>query len=166
MSWTMGVMLLTSLAGCGSMPKFYGGKIIPEKNLIVLKNGGPHENKWANEDVIINYTYTRNDGRLEISGTIDFDDRLKYNFDNLDYFDLWIYFTNSENKIIGHLLVSPMTFLNQIEEMDFNKTYVLPPTAKAMVFSYRGSVHEGGGSGGDNLQDGGSTWTFWKPPHS
>jgi len=157
------LLLLTGLSGCGLLPKHYGNTIIPENNLNALKTGGPHEDTWSTEDVILNYRYTQKAGQLTISGTIDLVDSLK-SYDKLDYLDFWIYFTNSENKIIGQLLISPITFFNQVEETAFEKTYTLPPDAKAIVFSYRGSVSESG-SGGDGIRDGGTTWVFWKAPH-
>ena len=160
---TIGLVLLASLAGCGSLPKYYSDKIIPENNLIALKTGGPHENNWVTEDLLVSYLYTRNEDQLKISGTIDFADNLKA-FNKLDYFDFWVYFTDSENKIIGHLLISPFTFFDQVEKTAFEKNYTLPAGANAMVFSYRGSASEGGSGGGDSLRDGGISWTFWKTP--
>ena len=157
------LVLLTTPVSCGLVPKHYANKIIPEKNLIALKTGGPYENSWVTEDLLVNYHYTRNADQLKISGTIDFDDHLK-GFDKLDYFDFWIYFTSSENKIIGHLLISPFTFFDQIEKTSFEKTYTLPAGAAAMVFSYRGSASDGSSGGDDSVRDGGISWVFWKTP--
>jgi len=161
-SGTIG-LLLVSLAGCALLAKNYGNKIIPEKNLIALKTGGPYEGTWSTEDVIFNYRYTRKDGQLTISGTIDFADSLK-SFDKLDYFDFWIYFTNADNKIAGHLLISPKTFFDELEASTFEKTLTLSPDLKAMVFSYRGRASDSGSGGGDSIRDGGTSWIFWKTP--
>lgn len=159
------VCLLTTLVACGSIFRSYKGLTVPAENLIALQNEGPHEGSWQTEDVSINYQYTKDVDNFKISGLIDFDESLKANYNRLDDFMLRIYFVNSENKIIGNLPVSPFTFFDRIEETSFKRNVVLPPDTHAMVFSYSGSVSEGGSAKGRQGEGGGGGWNFWKLPH-
>ena len=160
---TMSLFLLSTLMGCASFSSNYKGLVVPPENLIALKNEGSHEGKWETEDISVTYRYTRNVDSLKISGLIDFDDRLKGNFNRLEDFDLWVHFVNSENKIADNIRISPFTAFNQIEAAPFERNITLPPETQAIVFSYRGHVGEDS-TGGTDKPDGGISWTFWKTP--
>ncbi len=158
------ILMISILVSCSSLSFSYIGLTVPENNLIYLKNEGTHEGLYQTGDITVNYTYSKNEGRLKISGLINFDNSLKYNFSRIDYFDLWIHFVNSENKIIKNISVSPITFFNEIEATPFEKILELPPDTKAIVFSYSGRVSDGGSSSKDEVGGGGSSWKFWKTP--
>ncbi len=157
------LLLLTALVSCRSIFKGYNGLIVPAENLIVLQNEGSIEGKWQTEDISVNYLYSKNVDHLKISGRIDFDDSLKYNFNRLNDFTLWVHFINSDNTIVGNLLISPFTSLDMIEEISFEKNVELPSDTQAIVFSYSGHVSEGG-SGQYGPGDGGVSWSFWTTP--
>jgi len=151
------LFLLSTLVGCTSFSSNYKGLVVPSKNLILLQKEGSHNGKWQAEDISVSYHYTRSVDVLKISGRIDFADSLKGNFTRLEDFDLWIYFVNSENKIVGNTGTSPFTAFNEIEAAPFEKIVELPADTQAMVFAYSGRASDVGGEG--ELHH-----TFWKTP--
>jgi lipopolysaccharide assembly outer membrane protein LptD (OstA) len=157
------LLLLTSLVSCRSVFKGYNGLTVPAENLIVLQTEGSSDGKWETEDISVNYLYTKNADQLKISGRIDFDDSLKYNFNHLYDFTLWVHFINSDNIIVGNLIISPFTFFDQLEETSFEKNVTLPPDTQAIVFSYSGNASDDS-TGGHDRQDGGGSWIFWSTP--
>ena len=158
--WPLVILMISILVSCGSLSFTYKGLTVPEKNLIYLKNKGSHEGKWQTVDISVTYLYTRSADILKISGLIDFDDSLKFNYSHLNDFDFRIYFVNSKNIITGNIRIYFYTAFNEIEAAPFEKNGELPADTQAIVFGYSGRVS------GDGGQDSfGNSWRFGKTPH-
>ena len=162
-SGIIAIGLLLGLLGCRHGVFTYNGRIVKPENRIPIMEGGPHTAVWKAEDLTVNYRYQRQDGTLEISGTVAFADHLVYNFRDFSNFILTLYFTDADGKILGDHTLTGAGMGQPIEEIPFHRRPALPPGAAGMVFGYQGRAVDM--SGGDAFGvEGATDWEFWKTP--
>jgi len=153
----------STIIACSAGFFTYNGLVIDEGNLIPLENGGPHDGILKTNDLALMYRYTRTENNLMLSGEIHFNDRLQYNYRQLDKFYLWIHLIDSENKIAGYENLYTHGYYLRIDNISLTKTVQLPPDIKAFSFSYSGRVTEGGCC--DEKFGGGISLDFWRTPN-
>lgn len=153
----------STIIACSAGFYTYNGLVVDEDNLIRLESGGPHDGVLKTNDLKLMYRYTRKENNLMISGEIHFNDRLQYNYRQLDKFYLWIHLIDSENKITGHVNLYTHEHYLRIDDISLTKTVQLPADIKAVGFSYSGRVIEGGCC--DEKFGGGTSLDFWRTPN-
>jgi len=133
-----------------------GGTVQADKRISLL--GGEHFGTWKTFDLTIPYRYARNQDRLELSGEVDFSNRIKFNFQIMESFFVTVMLLNDQGTVLQNVDVgSSFYFADSDDPIKFAKTFVVPPGTTAMAFSYTGTAR-GIGSNGDTNTD------FWDFP--
>ena len=160
----LSISVLVFTACHGRLPDHSGGTVDAENRIALLK-GGPHKGSWNTRDLAVNYNYNLNTNVIQLSGLVEFEDYLHYNFTLLDHFSLWIYFVGEEGNIVGDRVIAMADYRKRIENIPFNYNLELPKNAQGIAFGYDGRALEVG-SPDQNNDGGGTSWDFWKVPRS
>jgi len=158
-------LFLGALVACQSSFFSYRGATAEQEWRIALLEGGPHKGFFRTRDLSMHYRYLRDLDNLQLSGVVELDDSLKYNFRSIEYLFLQVNLLDAEGKVLESKLVLTSDHLQLIEELPFKRSLELPPGTTAIAFSYTGRVREGGGTG-RVLEDAGDgdSWDFWMTP--
>jgi hypothetical protein len=128
------------------------GKTVPENKRIELLDGGPHQNRWQSRDLTLTYEYTRQSGKLGISGQVTFK-RAK----RLERFGLEANLIDAEGKVLLQQQIAYAGGRRQYETVPFESELSAPEGTWGVAFSYSG-VTRGVGEGA------GSPNSFWQTP--
>jgi len=142
----------------------YRGAFVDMENRIALLENGPHEGIWKTRDLAVNYRYKTKANMLQLSGQIEFNNHLQYNFTSLDHFSLSIYFIDEEGKILGYKTIAIAGYRKRLKNISFDHNIEMPSNVNSISFGYDGRASEGGGSD-KSIHGGGDSWDFWKVPH-
>ena len=140
------LLLLLTLIACQSSQFSYRGKEVVEESRIVLKQGGPHEGVWKTKDFTFNYTYTREAGKLKISGDLILDDYY-WNMEIMDFIFFRVNYIDSDGKLQDSKPLWSTTYKGWDYEWFIKREIDLPEYAKSIGFSYVGSMRQAGGGG-------------------
>ena len=147
--------LLTVVIACQTNLFTFKGATVKEGISVPLKEGGPHSGKWSywDDEVIINYTYTKSPSTLQISGEVDliFGSRTNHT----EHFFLRLHFIDADSKIIDTKVIVNAGYFQPVETYRFAETLEVP--AGTLAFSYDGKLTSGNSSDDDG-------WTFWMDP--
>ncbi len=135
------IFLLNIGSGCVPISKqFVGNTLAPKQEVIKLQSGGPHMDSWQNFDVKIDYEYKQNDDVLNISGRAVLGQHYVMTFDNLDDLELYLFFIDSNSRVLGTNMLARSVTQNIAETLQFNESYKSPPGTTAISFGYKGHV--------------------------
>ena len=95
------LFLMIILVSCQSGFFSYTGALVERKNRIDLPEEGAHKGLLKTGDLSVHYSYARDSNKLQLTGFIEFDDSLKYNFSSIENFAFDVHFVNSDSKVIG-----------------------------------------------------------------
>ncbi len=138
--------------------------ILPDER-IPISDTGSVAGKWQAQEVIIEYRYDRVPGGLEMSGTLDFIDSIKYNFGLLNYFNAGVIFGDADGRVLGTapLLVTRQSGLERWSGERFRRRVPMPYGSRVFAFMYQGEVAEAGGGRGRGGGWGNSTRLWFYP---
>ena len=125
-------------------------KTVPEKKRIELLEGGPYKGEWKTRDLTLIYEYSREPGRLLMSGVVKF-----RSYKTLDDFSLGANLIDAEGKVVHKHRIASAGGRRQIEEIPFESEVKLPSETWGVAFSYKGTVRGIG-------QGAGSPTSFWQ----
>ena len=112
-------------------------------NRIPLLEKGPHSGSLENNDLYLEYQYIRNENQMLISGFVELNGRLKYNFDRVDFFYLTVNFLDSDGLLLKRIRILNVSPLDRIDvKWDFKRKLVSPPETTAIAFGYDGELRE------------------------
>ncbi len=157
----IGVLLAVAVgSGCQLKQLSYEGTIATQQDNIALKQGGPHEGRWEDSNIIVNHTYSNQAGAFEFSGDVELARRLTNTFRTVNNFAVRANFMDEEKNILKSIVI--VHAANQpIRMWRFTQNFDKAPEVRSMNFSYSGRAMEGGtlGRGGD-----GADTFFWRVP--
>lgn len=157
------LVLAAALTACQGKISGYEGTIATQEERIALKSGGPHEGRWQDDNLIVDYQYFRKPDTMTVEGTVRLTRRLTGTFRMVQNFSVRANLLTAEGKIVKSLVIV-VVGNSVIRPWTFKRTTECPPEVTAMNFSYRGRASEGTrGMGGLRRSDGVST-SFWKNP--
>lgn len=141
---TLFMALLFSLGvfGCQSAATFHVGHKVPAGESVPLDTGGPHQGTWESFEVVIPYTYVQRAGTLEIAAMARLGDHYRSLYDNLNRFDLDLYFLDASNTVLVTTAVTSSFRQSTNEPISFKRTLAIPAGAVAFSFGYQGEVSE------------------------
>jgi hypothetical protein len=143
------IILLSGLALIGCRSDNYVGKIVPQKNRIALKQGGPHPGVWSGNHMKFRYSYFKTPSQIEFSGSLSLVDIPASA--NKARIGLWVHFLDSEGRIIRDRTVYSSNMFWEGKKI-IQKNLNPPAGTKGMAFSYEASVGSGLGDGALKFQ--------------
>ena len=156
------LMLLVVTVGFGCQVKqvSYVGTTATQVDNIAIEPGGPHEGRWEDNNIIVEYTFDNKPDGFEFSGTLELTSRLHMSFRTVNNFSVRANILDEEKTVLTSMVIVGAG-RQAIRVWRFARSFDLPPAARWINFSYSGRAAEGGtlGRGGD-----GSDMFFWRVP--
>ena len=151
------------LTACVHVGMTWKGVTAKQEDNVALMTAGPHEGIWRTHDLVINYSYSEDNGVLDIEGMIDVAYHIEVGFMTLNNFSVYMNLLDESNLVVDSRLIALTGRGIPIRTFQFKQQVDVPGAATAINFSYTGIATEGGtvltaGS------DGGSSYSFWKNP--
>jgi hypothetical protein len=131
------LIIIAGLPGCQSLLNYKSG-IVSDPNQIVALSGTESESTWQNRDVKITYRSAVNNGKLEISGKLEFANRF-IEYSSLDEFNLILTLVDPQRNVLDMIGIASTAYA-AFEPLSFKKAITLPPNASGMAFFYTGGV--------------------------
>jgi hypothetical protein len=156
--WTL---LFIAIVACGIRLSPNKGKIVPEANRILLKDGGPHESVWKTKHLSVAYSYTNNRETLFLHCDVDLNKRVFGGMDVIDHLFFSVNFIDANGKITKTKVIWNPGFSEVVRKQSFKSELDIPPDTRGMVFSYMGRARE---TQGGSIDSGVVTFDFWKNP--
>ena len=135
-------------------PDAGAGSVSPADRLSIT--GASYSGQWKGNDLTVEYSYSRDQGQIDLSGNIRFADFMVLGYSNLMYFRLGAVFTDENGRVIKE--IGLVTNRDAFEPIPFHRKISVPPNAVSMAFSYDGKAVESGNDGGSGLT------AFWHYP--
>ena len=113
---------------------------------------------WKGQDLTVKYTYSADQGQMELSGNIRFADYLPLGFTVLHDFRLSVIFLDQNGRVLEERGLA--TNRGGFDPIPFQARLTLPPGAVFIAFSYQGDAIDSASGGGG----GGGHTSFWYYP--
>ncbi len=157
------IVCLTFFSGC---MLGISGRLMAENKKIPLKHGGPHIGVFDTNDIVFEYSYTKKDNLMKISGNLEFAGAIT-NDSYLNYFSLSIYLADKDGKIISSRSFYNLGRGKEIDTWKVRRTIGIPKGAEYFAFGYSGQTMEVGGESGSLIMGGSNSygWDFWQVPY-
>ena len=158
--WLLALSIVL-LTGCQGILLTYKGAIVREGYLIALTDGTQRSGFYQSSDLTIEYRWVRSGNELLLSGLVKFTPRIRNGFNLISYFNLSLFFTDAQGKILEDRRIGAPGSGDPNDPMHLSEKLLLPPGTANMAFSYSGQARFSG-SGGKG--DGGGDMPFWQVP--
>lgn len=143
----------------------YRGAVARQESRLPLREGGPHRGFLKTQDLSVRYHYWREQGNVELSGSVELAKSLRYNFTTLEHLFLEVHLLDAEGRVLESKGVLTSEYRHMVRKLPFKRSLELPPGTTAIAFSYTGRVRDGGGAGRVSGDAGdGDSWDFWMYP--
>jgi hypothetical protein len=152
------------LAACVHVSWNWKGATAKQEDNVALMTAGPHEGIWRTHDLVVNYSYTEDNGNLNMEGTIDVAYHIQVGFTSLSNFSVYLNLLDESNLVVSSRLIAMAVGGSPIRTLRFEEQLDVPGTATEINFSYSGIATEGGSVHTAGSDDGGSSYSFWKNP--
>ena len=153
----MGVilLLLLPLTACQSKRVTAEGRTVAPERRISLPAEGSASGSWQGKnDLTVNYTVTRTQDTLQISGDIVLDRR--HSRKKLNTFTCSLVLIDANGAVLTVSGIATAGGRNEVERVAFSHEQQLPPPARFFAFSYSGQT--------SGVGDQGSPKQFWSVP--
>lgn len=152
------IAALLSLAACQLTPRVAIGKFVKEPDRICLNKGGVQGINWGSPDINLMAQCQIRDQEIAISGDIRFASHLAYNYISLEYFRIYVHFTDDSGKVFQkNLLAVNSGHMKPLEDIRFNRTFKLSKAVGCLAFEYEGRAI-------DDSEDSAIGWWFSHSP--
>lgn len=149
----------------GGLLALFLGVVVACQGRLALREGGPHRGSWKTQDLSVHYHYWREQGNVELSGSVELAKSLRYNFTTLEHLFLEVHLLDAEGRVLESKGVLTSEYRHMVRKLPFKRSLELPPGTTAIAFSYTGRVRDGGGAGRVSGDAGdGDSWDFWMYP--
>jgi len=155
---------ITTFSGCAT-PSYVGRVAKPESGVALL-SGDVHELQWQTGDLTIYATYALASNQLELVGHVELQNKLKKeSFPIVNYLRIVSHALDGAGIILSSytLYIAQRDTGHDFVKWTFERSYPIPDGTRALTFSYRGRVGEGGRNR-RSRGDGRSSWDFWYTP--
>ena len=159
------LVAMVGCAGCGAMS--YSGQVANPESATPLLQGDVRQLNWQTIDLLINATYALSPGQLDLAGQVELQPRLAH-YPVLGYLSVDVHALDGEGIILASypLWSAPARRELFFVDWSFQRHYAVPDGTRALTFSYRGQMRDGGGGKGrlQERDDGSVIWDFWRTP--
>ena len=154
------VLAVAAVSGCQITPVSLEGTTATQKENVALKQGGPHQERWEDSSIIVQFSFNSQPDGFAFNGSVELAPRLEKTYRTVTNFSVRANFLDEEKTILKSIVIV-MASNQPIRQWGFAQRFDLPPEARFINFSYSGRAMEGGtlGPGGD-----GTDTFFWKVP--
>jgi hypothetical protein len=104
-----------------------------------------YSGEWKTSDLKVEYSYSKDQGQMDLSGNIRFANYLINGYSNLHNFHLGAIFLDENGKVLQEIGLA--TGRGPLDAISFHHKVNLPSNAAFMAFSYQGDATSGGGNG-------------------
>lgn len=104
-----------------------------------------YSGQWKSSDLTVEYSYSKQQGQMDLSGNIRFASYLANGYSNLHDFHLGAIFLDENGKVLQEIGLA--TNRGPLDAISFHHKVNLPSNAAFMAFSYQGNATSGGGNG-------------------
>ena len=115
-----------------------------------------YSGRWKGNDLSVEYSYSKDQGQIDLSGNVRFSYSLVMGYTDLRSFQLGAIFLDENGKVLEEIGLA--TNRGSFDPIPFSRRINLPSNAVFMAFSYQGKAFE---SGNDK---GGGITSFWHSP--
>lgn len=156
----MGMVLL--VFGCRSLILDPRGHLVPREKRITIPDSGEQKGVFKNEDLTLAYQMLRTAGRLQISGSLQFADRIAKNFPLIKYFHLGVLLLDEQGKILDVVNLTSVSYYRTQwavlpdYPLSFSTLILVRDDTRSIAFNYTGNAV-------DPTTDGGMM-DFWEYP--
>jgi hypothetical protein len=105
-----------------------------------------YSGQWKGNDIAVEYSYSKDQGQMDLSGNIRFSNALTLGYSRLQEFRLGAIFLDQNGRVLTE--VGLVTNRDSFDPISFHRRISLPPNAVFMAFSYEGIAIESSKSGG------------------
>jgi hypothetical protein len=158
--WLLAVSII-ALTGCKGFLLTYKGAVVRDGYLIALTDGTQRGARYESPDLTIDYQVLRNGDDLQLSGLAKFTPAIRNAFTMISYFDLSVFFTDAQGKILEERRIATPGSDDPEKQMRIREKLLLPPGTANMAFSYNGQARDNSGAGEDR---GSGEMPFWQIP--
>ena len=162
------MLILVGITACaGSGATSYTGRLAKPESMVMLSPGDARELKWQTNDLIIDAVYALGPNTLDLSGLVQLQSRLQH-YPIVSRLRIQVHALDGDGVIVGSypLWSAGHNASHHFINWAFQRNLVVPENTRALTFSYRGQMRDGGsrmGRLGDREGDGVS-WDFWHTP--
>jgi hypothetical protein len=143
------VLLILLLAGV--FISICRGQTLNPANQITLSAQGQQSDKFTAPDLTVNYTYTRTDGDMQITGTVQFGMNIQGNYAVVQTFQLGLALADAQGNVLRQQGLTTAFDSNVGDAINFSTTVTVPAQAASMAFTYTGQAYSGGSGGATNF---------------
>jgi hypothetical protein len=104
-----------------------------------------YSGQWKGYDLTVEYSYTKEQGQIDLSGNIRFATYLALGYSRLHDFRLGAIFLDENGSIVEEIGLA--TNRGSLDPIPFKRKINLPSNAISMAFTYQGNATSSGGNG-------------------
>jgi hypothetical protein len=132
------------------------GQRVKDGKQIQLSQSGEQTGQYRTEDLAIDYRYSRTGDKLQLSGTVRFNNSFQLMFPTVNAFSLALVLADTQGMILDQQGITTANGQKPTEPLSFSKTLVISSQTQSMAFRYTGVAY-GGGSDKSRMN-------FWDVP--
>lgn len=138
--------LLPLATGCTDTSMLYQGAPVTSVPIVTLQEGVPVAGRWETFDLVIDYTYKKNNDKLEIAGQARLGDHYRENYEGISRMQTYLFFLDQDARVLETaFFVTPWSGSNE-DIQEFSKFYTVPASTTGISFGYSGAVNGMDGS--------------------
>lgn len=139
------IAALFSLAACQGASRVAAEKFIKVQDRMPVEKNSATEIKWDSRDINLTARCQMQGQEVVISGNIRFASHLVYNYTSLEYFRIYVHFTDDSGKALQkQLLAVNSGYLKPVEDIAFERTFKLSEAVCCLAFEYEGRAVDDG----------------------
>ena len=152
------IVVILSLAACQWTSRVAVGKHVTEQDRICLENKSAAGINWGSPDINLMAQCRIRDHEIAISGDIRFAPHLVSNYNSLEYFRIYVHFTDDSGRVFQkNLLAVNSGHMKPLEDIKFNRIFKLSEAVGCLAFEYDGRAI-------DDSEDSAIGWWFSHSP--
>jgi hypothetical protein len=166
--WPFLCLIFIGIAACaGSGMTSYTGRLAKPESMVRLSAGDARELKWETNDLIIDALYALGPNSLDLAGRVVLQSRLQH-YPIVGRLRIEVHALDGDGVILGTypLWSAGHNTSHYFVNWAFQRNFAVPDNTRALTFSYRGQMRDGGGWGGRmrDREGDGVSWDFWHTP--
>ncbi len=115
-----------------------------------------YSGKWKGNDLTVEYSYSKDQGQMELSGKVVFSYSMVMGYSRMEDFRLAVIFLDENGRVLKEAGLA--TNAGSFDPISFHNRINLPSNTVFMAFSYQGRAYDTGSNSGGGIT------SFWHSP--